>query len=336
MGIFDVFTGDPIKEGAEKSRQYLAGVNTTGRSDIDAGLAAGRGAITGGTATGRADIAAGYGDAQGYLSGASGAFAPLSALGQKYGGGTDLYLDALGVRGAEGNTRAGAAFQPSGAYNFNLDQGLEAINRRRNAGGMLDSGNADRDAQEFGAGLASKEYGSWLDRLGGLVNPELSATSGAATGVAGIGRDQANLASSRGSMLADLASREGTSLAGLESGAAGQKVGLASSLASPYSKTYGDEANAEMAGSKNLWDFGLNAAKAAASFSDRRMKDDIAEVGKLYDGTPVYSFRYKGDPRTQIGLMAQDVEKYAPEAVIEINGFKAVDYRLATERSRRL
>lgn len=268
MGFLDsltnVFTGKPAAEAAEKSRQYLAGVNTAGRGDIEAGLAAGRGAITGGTATGRADIGAGYGDASGFLAGAGNAFAPLSALGQKYGGGTDLYLDALGVRGAEGNTRAGSAFQPSGAYNFNLDQGLEAINRRRNAGGMLDSGNADRDAQEFGAGLASKEYGSWLDRLGGLVNPELSATSGAATGVAGIGRDQANLASSRGSMLADLAANEGRSLAGLESGAAGQKVGLATNLASPYSKTYGDEASAEMAGSGNLWGLGLNLAKLGA------------------------------------------------------------------------
>lgn len=341
MGFLDsltnVFTGKPAAEAAEKSRQYLEGVGRTGRSDIDTGLAAGRGAITGGTATARGDVGAGYTDASGFLTGAGRAFDPLAELGRKYGGGTNLYLDALGVNGAEGNTRAGSAFQPSGAYNFNLDQGLEAINRRRNAGGMLASGNADRDAQEYGAGLASKEYGSWLDRLGGLVSPELTATGGAATGVAGIGRDQANLASSRGSMLADLAAREGTSLAGLESGAAGQKVGLATGLASPYAKTYGQEADAEMAGSKNLWDLGMNTAKLGASFfSDCRMKDDIAEVGKLHDGTPVYSFRYKGDPRIQIGLMAQDVEKYAPEAVVEINGFKAVDYRLATERSRRV
>ena len=35
-----------------------------------------------------------------------------------------------------------------------------------------------------------------------------------------------------------------------------------------------------------------------------------------------------------IGLMAQDVEKTAPpDAVVEINGYKAVDYRAATEAS---
>lgn len=34
--------------------------------------------------------------------------------------------------------------------------------------------------------------------------------------------------------------------------------------------------------------------------------------------------------------MAQDVELTAPHAVLEINGYKAVDYRAATESSRKL
>lgn len=265
MGIFgNLFGGDAAAEAAEKQRAMLDATGKQGRSDIDAGLTAGTGYITGGTKTARGDIGQGYTDAQGFLTGAGQSFAPLSALGQKYGAGTDLYLDALGVRGAEGNTRAGAAFQPSGAYNFNLDQGLEAINRRRNAGGMLNSGNADRDAQEFGAGLASNEYGGWLDRLGGLVSPELSATSGAATGMAGVGRDQANLASGRGTMLADLASREGTSLAGLATGAAGQKVNLATGLATPYGKTYETEAAGEAQGGSNALQAGMAVASTAA------------------------------------------------------------------------
>jgi hypothetical protein len=70
--------------------------------------------------------------------------------------------------------------------------------------------------------------------------------------------------------------------------------------------------------------------------SDMRLKEDIAQVGTLFDGTPVYGYRYKGAPAYHIGLMAQDVEKTAPHAVIEINGYKAVDYRAATEASRRI
>jgi hypothetical protein len=70
--------------------------------------------------------------------------------------------------------------------------------------------------------------------------------------------------------------------------------------------------------------------------SDRRLKEDIQQVGTLFDGTPVYGYRYKGAPAYHIGLMAQDVENTAPHAVIEINGYKAVDYRAATETSRRI
>ncbi len=67
--------------------------------------------------------------------------------------------------------------------------------------------------------------------------------------------------------------------------------------------------------------------------SDRRAKDDIKQIGELYDGTPVYSFRYKGDPRVSIGLMADDVEKFAPNAIAEFAGIKMVDYGAATERA---
>jgi Chaperone of endosialidase len=67
--------------------------------------------------------------------------------------------------------------------------------------------------------------------------------------------------------------------------------------------------------------------------SDRRVKQDIEQVGLLFDGTPVYRYRYIGNPVMQIGVMAQDVEEFAPEAVIELHGIKHVDYAKATERA---
>jgi hypothetical protein len=69
------------------------------------------------------------------------------------------------------------------------------------------------------------------------------------------------------------------------------------------------------------------------NWSDRRLKADVTRVGTLFDGTPVYRFRYIGQRAFQLGLMAQDVEKDSPEAVHEINGFKAVDYKAATEKA---
>jgi hypothetical protein len=78
---------------------------------------------------------------------------------------------------------------------------------------------------------------------------------------------------------------------------------------------------------------GGSIAGMAKFFSDRRLKEDIEQVGTLFDGTPVYRYRYIGQLAFQIGLMAQDVEKFAPEAVEEISGFKAVDYKLATDKA---
>jgi hypothetical protein len=70
-------------------------------------------------------------------------------------------------------------------------------------------------------------------------------------------------------------------------------------------------------------------------FSDKRLKEDVKEIGKTNDGQPIYSYKYKGDDRTQIGLMAQDVEKKHPEAVGVMGGYKTVDYKKATEDAER-
>lgn len=70
-------------------------------------------------------------------------------------------------------------------------------------------------------------------------------------------------------------------------------------------------------------------------FSDRRLKHDVHEIGETHDGQPIYSYKYNGDNKTQIGLMAQDVEKHHPEAVGVMGGYKTVDYGKATEDSER-
>jgi Chaperone of endosialidase len=62
--------------------------------------------------------------------------------------------------------------------------------------------------------------------------------------------------------------------------------------------------------------------------SDRRAKKDITRVGEV-DGLPLYRFRYRNEPGSSpkhLGLMAQDVEKVKPDAVIDTGGLKLVDY----------
>ena len=77
----------------------------------------------------------------------------------------------------------------------------------------------------------------------------------------------------------------------------------------------------------------LGGSLGAAAISDIRLKKDIKKVGKLRDGINIYSFKYinhKDLPKGEhIGVMAQEVEKVIPEAVITMaDGYKAVDYAL--------
>ena len=79
-----------------------------------------------------------------------------------------------------------------------------------------------------------------------------------------------------------------------------------------------------------LFSLGASAlSNPAIMASDRRVKDDVHRIGETDDGQPLYAYRYKGDDKPQIGLMAQDVERRNPDAVMEIGGVKHVDYSKA-------
>lgn len=76
---------------------------------------------------------------------------------------------------------------------------------------------------------------------------------------------------------------------------------------------------------------GLGSLASAAGgflFSDKSLKTDIGETGmKTPDGIPMKTFRYRNSPMMQMGVIAQDVEKKRPDAVINTPKGKAVDYR---------
>ena len=72
---------------------------------------------------------------------------------------------------------------------------------------------------------------------------------------------------------------------------------------------------------------------AAAILSDIRTKENIKPIGWLPNGLPVYEYEYKpefkaiGGEGRFIGVMAQEVEKVIPEAVVEhLDGYKMVNY----------
>jgi len=96
-----------------------------------------------------------------------------------------------------------------------------------------------------------------------------------------------------------------------------------------YTGLVKDKYNAELQASQAAMGglFGLLSAPFMM-FSDRRLKENVERVGETDEGTPIYTYNYKGDPQIHMGVMAQDVEKENPDAVVtHPSGFKMVDYR---------
>lgn len=70
-------------------------------------------------------------------------------------------------------------------------------------------------------------------------------------------------------------------------------------------------------------DFNLSGVR----LSDERLKTNVVRVGYTDDGLPIYTYKLNGSPTTEMGVMAQDVEKTKPSAVKRHpTGFKMVDY----------
>ncbi len=79
----------------------------------------------------------------------------------------------------------------------------------------------------------------------------------------------------------------------------------------------------------NLADAGKFASGVGSmiALSDARTKDSITPIGKTAGGANLYSYHYKGEKQMRVGVMAQEVKRLFPDAVVETpSGFLAVDY----------
>lgn len=129
------------------------------------------------------ELGQGYDAAQGFLGQAGDLYKGLTATGQQ---GVDKY-GALTLGSGEDIQRA---LEGTGGYQFNMDQGLQALQRSRAAGGMLASGNTDTDTLAFSQGLAGQQLGAERAAL----NPYLSMYTGGVQGQAGVLGTQAGAA----------------------------------------------------------------------------------------------------------------------------------------------
>jgi hypothetical protein len=122
---------------------------------------------------------------------------PYSNMGENS---LSMLGNSLGLGGAAGNEAARNAFQAGPGYQFELQQGLEGVNRDASSRGLLGSGNTMMALNDYGRGMANREFGNWQARLGGLSQMGLSAAGGQqnrqqfnAGFKYGYGRDQANI-----------------------------------------------------------------------------------------------------------------------------------------------
>lgn len=120
--------------------------------------------------------------------------------------------------------------------------------------------------------------------------------------------------------------------------AGGQQVGMPQFASTPQSGVAATDVagnawnqyNAQQNQSNSFWN-GLGAIGGAVggwAFSDERLKTDKSKIGETPAGADVYTYRYKGSPMMQMGVLAQDLKKTQPEAVRKgPGGFLQVNYR---------
>src|SRR6185312_2673910 len=81
---------------------------------------------------------------------------PYQTLFDQAQGGINAYGDATGANGAAGYANATNNFQTNPGYQFQLNQGLQAIDRGAASKGMVTSGNTLNAEQQYGTGLANQ------------------------------------------------------------------------------------------------------------------------------------------------------------------------------------
>lgn len=317
------------------------------------------GSTAGTTATGGALQTAGTNATTGALSGLS-SFDPTKAnnpaalvdAANKYVAGQDI--DAQ-VRNSMLNATQTARDVTLPQINQNAAiTGNTNSSRTGIAEGLVQRGLAQQ-ASDLGASLRSQSFKDGLSLASSNANANNNASLGALSTAAGAGTNAANSGVNASSSaindqkgLFDLAT--GGAAGGQQANQSNldnQYAQFQSATQSPYaalqglmsiigSNNWGSNSTGTSTTTKNPSAFetigGLLGAGAGAAklFSDERLKTDVKRVGALDNGLPVYTFRYRGSSKIQMGVMAQDVELVKPDAVEDFGSYKIVDYEKAT------
>lgn len=229
-------------------------------------------------------------------------------------------------RQAQSGLDAGGALSP---------QELRAVDQGSRAG-FADRGNL----------MGNQSLGTELLNRDAAVRQRQQQAQQFATGVQGLNMNQADLVGRASQIFGSqfdpflsVLSRPSNAAAS-SSGGPASMVGTGGQMFNPTNPYANDvftqnfnAQQANNAASANASNANTSAYISLASMllSDKRLKTDVKKTGrKTREGIPIKRFSYRTDKakRTFEGVMAQDVEKVRPDAVIEdpFSRIKAVDY----------
>ena len=260
-------------------------------------------------------------------------------------GATNLYnAEAPDVTNAANNL-AGVNNQ---IQNVEGSLGSNSLNTGINALSNLDSPQYQQQQLEAALAPGEAQYQTNLANLnnqfGGAGEMGSARNQYAATNLAGTAQQQQDIAAA--GVLNNIANQQltaGSSLAGIGQNAlTGTQNAAANELtasmapqnlynqyASVLFGTPSASYNPNFSGTQSVTTSGTQSQNSAGFNllpSDINLKENIVYVGHE-NGHKMYHFNYIGDTKTYKGVMAQDVEKYYPEAVVKGNdGFLRVNY----------
>jgi len=231
MGLFDAFSGSDEAEAAAAKNAALYqqyGIDTGNlyggyRTDATGALTGAKGAALGalgeGLSTSTDLLRQGLAGAADAGRASVDAYAPLSALGDTYGKGVNRYMDALGLNGPGAAGRAQASYMASPGVSYQINEATRAGTNAASRTGNVGGGSTALAIANAARGATAQDYGTqYLDRLAGFINPQLQATAGAATGIAGANKTLADIYSQGYGGLASAYGQNATQRAALESG----------------------------------------------------------------------------------------------------------------------
>jgi len=325
MGIFDIFSDQPAKDAAQAQ---IAGLNS-GYSLASGDINQGIGALQTNYTKALQPYLQNYGTAQGgvgQLTNLLGITAPSAGTVGSSPTGAPVSSGGGGV-GPSVPSSILQALQATPGYQFQLEQGDNAINAQAAATGMNASGNQALALSKFNQGLAGTTYQQAVQNL----MPFLNASNAAAGGIANVDTGLGNATANQYNQLGQLGYATQTGIGNANANADLARYNASGNIWNAIGGIGGMKtAGGGSVGGNAVSGIGSALMSFLPMLSDERLKEDVDQVGELFDGQPVYKYRYIGDNVFRIGLMAQDVEKTHPEAVVEIGGYKAVRYDKAT------